>query len=543
MNRRRYLTLVGSAGAAATLAGCTGGGADEGGQETTATTEAETGTATADATTEGDAGAQGEFPVTITQSDMKTTLDPHNHRTTSTRTVLRHAYEGLLARDRKGKVVDELATDYERKEAGRVRFHLREGVTFHSGEKLTPEDVAFSINRIVEEDVGGLASPQADELSGVTGASVVDGGRAVDVTSDGPNPIVFSLFATFCDVMQKSWVESRSKSEIAADTNGTGPFELADYEEDVHVVFERFEDYWDEPAAVSEVTFEMATESSTRVNQLVSGETDVIVNVPPQEVARVKGSDAARIAAVPSTRVIFNAMRTDREPFTSAKFRRAMNHAVDMNSILENVLSGFGDATSQPTLEGFVGHDPNLEPYPYDKAKAEQLVEESGQAGAEITLHTPAGRYLKDMEIAQAVVGYIDDLSNVSASVKQRDFGALGGSLSDGKDETGPDFYLLGWGNPTFDASQTLIPLLTSDGVLSSYSDEEVDELVSKAGEAGDEERRASLLKRANARLRDRAPWIFLNRQSSVYGVSERVEWTPRLDEGIDAYAMSPKSN
>ncbi|NEU55952.1 peptide ABC transporter substrate-binding protein [Halorussus sp. MSC15.2] len=470
---------------------------------------------------------------------MPSTLDPQNHRETPTDNVVLHVYEGLLGRDQKGKIVQKLATKYERQEPGRVRFTIRNGVTFHNGDELTPEDVAFSINRIVKEGVG-IASPQSDQLAGVTGAKVVDGQRAVDVMSDGINPVVFSLFATYCDVMQKSWVQDRSKSEIAQQMNGTGPFKLEEYQSDVKVELSRYEDYWRDPAAVSTLTFRAAKESSTRVNQLLEGETDVIVNVPPQDIPRVKDSGSARISAAPSTRIIYNAMKYNVEPFSSPKFRRAMNHAVNLQSIIKNVLSSFADPTGQPTLEGFFGYNPDVNPYPHNKSKAEKLVEESGHAGASITLHTPVGRYLKDVEIAQAVANQIDQLSNVSCSVKQRDFATLAGELTDGKLKTSPDFYLIGWGNATFDASQTIIPLLTTDGALTSYSNDKVDKKMEQAQNQGNESKREQTLQEVNQILHDQAPWIFLNRQYSVYGVRSRVQWKARRDERIDAYAMSP---
>lgn len=418
----------------------------------------------------------GEPSVTITQSSMDSGLDPHDHRETPTDNIVVQAHDGVLGRNADGGIVDGLATDYERLEEGRVRFEIRDGVTFHNGDELQPSDVAYSVNRVVDEDVG-ITSPQNDQLAGVTGAEVVDGG--VEVTSDGINPIVFSLFASYCKIVQQDWIESRESSEINSDMNGTGPFQVVEYEQDVEIVYEPYADYWGDTPEIEELTIRSASESSTRVSQLLAGETDLIVNVPPQEVSRVRDEDATEVTAVPSTRVVFNAMRYDVEPFSSAEFRQALNYAIDVDSIIENILQGFADATGQPTLEGFVGYNGDVGPYPQDVEQAEQLVEDSGHAGAEITLETPVGRYLRDVEIAQAVASQIDELSNVSCEVEQRDFASLAGEVTSGDIENMPHFYLLGWGNTTFDASQTIIPLLTSDGALSSYrEDEEVDELM-----------------------------------------------------------------
>jgi len=425
--------------------------------------------------------SSGGNDVNITQGQLDSGLDPHDHRETPTDNIVLQAYEGLLSRNREGRVIEKLATGYERQDDSTVRFTVRSNVSFHSGDSLTKEDVAFSINRIVDEEVGGLASPQSDQLAGVTGAEVVDSANAVDVSTDGLNPIVFSLFASYCDIMNKSWVEANDGSYINTNMDGTGPFQLEDYEQDVRVEFSQYTDYWRDTADVETLVFEGASESSTRVNKLLSDETDVTVNVPPQQVSRVNDANNADVAAVPSTRIIFNAMRYDVEPFDDPRFRRAMNLAVDLDSIVQNVLQTFGDATGQPTLEGFVGHDADIEPYAQDREQAETLVQESGYAGAEITLNTPVGRYLKDLEVAQAVAQQIDQLSNVSCSAKQREFSSLVSEITTGNIEDKPPFYLIGWGNATFDASQTLIPLLKSDGALTTYENEDFDTLIEQA--------------------------------------------------------------
>lgn len=518
------------------MAGCS---ADQTGDadDTQADTQTEAGgTQTEAQETEGQ---PGEFAVTLTQGKMPTTLDPHDHRDIPTDITMLQSYEGLLSRTPEGRIVEMLATEWERVEEGRVRFTIREGPTFHkTGNELTPEDVAYSINRIVDEEVG-FTSPQAGQLAGVTGAEVVDGERAVEVKSDGLNPIVFAEFAIYCDVVEKQWVEDHEKSYVAKHMNGTGPFVQTDYESNTRVVFERYEDYWREPAAISELTINSASEPGVRVNQLLAGETDLIVNVPPQSVSRVEESDGS-VAAVGSTRVIYNAMKATVEPFSSPQFRRAMNHAVDLDSIVSDVLQGFGAKTSQPTLEPFFGYDSELDPFPYDPEEAERLVEESGHAGASITLHTPAGRYLKDLQIARAVANMIDELPNVSCEVKQRNFSTLATNLVDGDITTGPDFYLIGWGNATFDASQTINPALTSDGALTSWKNDDLDQLITEANDTADQDERGSLLQDANTLCREEAPWIFLNRQYSVYGTSSRIQWEPRNDERIDAYDITP---
>ena len=534
IDRRTYLQLAGGATVTAALAGCT---TDEGEQPETDTPDGSDDTPTEVEETETESESDG-FEVIVTQSQLDSGLDPQDHAETPTDNIIRQAYDGLLDRDKDGAVIEGLATEWEQLDDGSAKFTLREDVTFHNGDPLTPEDVVYSIQRIENPEVS-IESGQQGDLGTPSGYEAGDG--TVTFSYDGFNPIVFQLFATNGDIMQQSWVEENSNDYVNQNTNGTGPFVLENYEQGTVVEFSRNDDYWSSPSDVSSLTINMASESSTRVNRLLSDESDVVVNVPPQEINRIQNSDSARVEAVPSTRLLFLFMRYDLEPFSSVEFRQAMNYAVDLEGIIENVLNGFGAPTGQPTLEAFVGYNPDIDPYPYDPDMAEQLVEDSGHAGVEIELQTPIGRYLKDVEIAQAAANQINELPNVSCTLKQREFASLVQDMLTGNIEDKPPFSLLGWGNGEFDASQTIAPLLSTDGPLSTYSDEEVDDLLAQAADEPDEDARVEILQEANQLLHDRAPWVFLNQQFSVYGVSEGVDWTPRNDEAIDVYTMSPQ--
>ena len=546
VDRRTLLKAVGGAAATVSVAGCGGAqntpteGGDDGGDEDDG--ETETDTPMGDGETEDtptDDGGEESFSVGITLGQMDSGLDPHDHAETPTDIIVSQAYQGLMERDKEGGIIAALATEWERVEPGTVRFTLRDGVTFHNGDELTSEDVRYSIRRVETEEVGG-ALPQDGDLAGTAALENVEAGDGeVTVTFGGLNPIVFQLFATNGQVMQQSWVEENGTDFINRNVNGTGPFQLTGYESGTSVSYENYGDYWGETAAADEVTITASSESSTRVNQLLAEETDIVTNVPPQEISRVQSSDVGSVNPVPSTRIIFLQMRYDLEPFSSQQFRQAMNYAVDVQSIIDNVLQGFGDITGQPTLSQFTGHNPDIEPYGHDPDEAERLVEESGHAGVDITLQTPIGRYLRDVEIAQAAANQIDSLSNVNCELQQREFNSLVQDVTAPNIEDRPPFTLLGWGNGEFDAAQTIIPLLTSDGPLTILKNDQVDSLIADAQSEPDPQAREQVLQECNQLLHDLAPWVFLHQQFSVYGVSNNVQWQPRPDELIDAWTAT----
>jgi peptide/nickel transport system substrate-binding protein len=523
LDRRSFLRFTGAAAASASLAGCS-----ESAQPTP--TDNDEATETASPTTTEDTGtAPRAFPVTVTQGETASTLDPHDHRETSTRSVLLQAYERIVWRDREGRVVSRLATDWERVADGEVRFRIREGVQFHDGQSLTAEDCAYSIRRVVDDDVH-ITSPQSGQLAGITGAEARSE-TALHVLSDGFNPVVVASLASYCPVMSRAWTEARTPAAVAGSVNGTGPFRVTEYEEDVTIAFERFEEYWGDAPAVTAGTIVAASESSTRVNSLRAGETDIITNVPPQDISTIRQTSGLDISAVPSTRNLFVVLNHGRAPFDSRAFRQAMNYAVDLDAIVENVLSGFGDPTGQPTIDGTVGYAEDVEPYPYDPERAEELVAESGYGGTEFVIHTPVGRYLQDVEVAQAVAGYINELSNVSCDVQQRDFSSLISEFTDGNLDTSPAAFLIGSSNPSRDASQKFNSWLLPGAVTSHVTDETYAELYAEAQSERDPDVRAELLADINRRAHDEASLLYLHRQYSVYGRSDRLAWQPRQDE------------
>ncbi|RLM49589.1 ABC transporter substrate-binding protein [Halorubrum sp. Atlit-28R] len=532
VDRRTVLKYAGTAGAVG-LAGCAGGGDGGDGGDGSDGGDGMDGGDGSDGSDGSDGGDGGDdtFELGVTMGQMDSGLDPQDHAETNTEIIVGQLYEGLLDRDKQGGIIAGLADEWERTEDGDVRFMLRDGLTFHNGDEVTPQDVRYSIRRIVFEDVG-IASPQSNDLGPVTEVATGDG--QVTVSFDGYNPIAFQLFATNGPVVQQSWIEENGSDYINRNANGTGPFRLANYESGNQVVYEPNEEYWDGAPEVDELTMTASSESSTRVNQLLAEETDIVTNVPPNEVSRVNGSDVATINSVPSARIIFLQMRYDVEPFSSQQFRQAMNYAVDVESIIENVLNGFGNITGQPTLEGHVGYNPDIDPYPYDPDEAERLVEESGHAGVEITLQTPIGRYLRDVEIAQAAANQIDSLSNVSCELQQREFSSLVQDITTGNIEDKPHFNLLGWGNGEFDGSQTMTPLMASNGALTILKNDDLDALLNEAETTQDSEERVEILQQANQLAHDLAPWVFMHQQFSVYGVSNEISWEPRADEFID---------
>jgi peptide/nickel transport system substrate-binding protein len=479
---------------------------------------------------------------------MPTTLDPHNHSSGDTKQVILCAYDQLMRLDdQTGEIHPVIASSWERLDDTTLRCQIREGPEFENGDPVTPEDVAFSINRIVDPDVGGLASARAENLATIDRVEVVDGERAVDVHLNTADPIITGRLGNTGTVMSKSWIQEHENSYIAQNMMGSGPYKLANYDPSTEVVLERKDEYWGDESDVedlqmpdpTELRWGAASEASTRVNQLLAGETDIINSVPAQEASRIDNADNANMNPIATDRPMFIAMKYNVEPFSSKKFRKAMNYAVDVQSIVNNVLDGYGSEPMAGVVPDYwFGHNPDLEPYGYDPELAEQLVEESGMAGAEFDILAGTGSYLKAVEVTTAVANMIDELPNVSCGVNQTEYQAWVDQIS-GPIEDEPESYFLGWGSnpPDTTVKMEIVSCDATDG-WSHFCDERIDEMVQEANNTMDQEEREEILMELNALVRDLAPVIFLYRNYGLFASSNRVDFEPSPAEDIRYHAI-----
>ncbi|MFC6905199.1 ABC transporter substrate-binding protein [Halalkalicoccus tibetensis] len=466
----------------------------------------------------------------VTQGEFIENTDPNDHNATPYYNVLDQVYEPLFNVTDDGEIEERVVTDWEHPEDGVVELTIRDDVVFHEGEELVASDVAYTINRQIDEDVG-IVSDQVAGMTAIEGAEA-DGDTTVLVEHSAAESLAEFQLANFARAVNEEWMEGQDQP-VDGEMNGTGPYQLEEYESGVQAVYTRFDDYWGDEPAFETVRFNAAAESSSRVGGLQADESDLVVNVPPTDVETVDTEDGIEVRNVTSFRNIFLVMKNEVEPFDSQEFRQALNYAVDNEGIIDSVLGGFGAPMTQPIPEGLFGYNPELDPYEQDQELAEELIEESGYAGEEITLQSMEGRYLNDAEVAQTAADQIDQLGNVSCDFETVPFDQISDAAGEGPDFEEIPFFLIGWGNPTGDSDYGLSPWFTSGGGQFNFRDEELEERLIESQQEDDEDEREALLQGINADLREEAPWVFLHLEESIYGVRDDLEWEPRQDESI----------
>jgi len=472
------------------------------------------------------------------------TLDPHSQNQGVTHTFAHHIYETLVDRDTEGTLIPRLATEWNIKEGDNTVwvFKLREGVKFHDGADFTAEDVVFSLDR-ARSDKSNLKQLHA----AVQGVTAVDD-HTVEVKLSGPSPLYpNNLTNTF--IMDKTWSEKNNVVQVqeagstednyaVRNTNGTGPYILESRDPDVRSVLKINENHWaEEKPAVTEIIYLPIAENATRVAALLSGEVDLVQDVPVQDIERLASTQGIKVETGPENRVIYFGYRvdekplkssnvTDKNPLADPKVREAMELAIDRDAIKQVVMRGQSVPTGVATPPFVHGWTPELDAYPKpDVAKAKALLAEAGYPdGFTITLDTPNNRYVNDEAISQAVVGMLGQ-AGIKVTLASRPV-AQHSPLIQNSDT---DFYLLGWGVPTFDSAYIFNDLIhTQTGHYgaynpSGYSNPELDTKIQSLATETDTEKRDATIAEIWETVKADRVLLPIHNQVLAYAMKERL--------------------
>jgi len=319
---------------------------------------------------------------------------------------------------------------------------------------------------------------------------------------------------------------------------GTGPFRFVSWSPGEQLVVEATGNHFGGDPKIKRVVWKPVTETSTRVAQLRTAETDLITGVSPQQIADLDGQPGIAVSKIPSQSFLVLIMNSGRPPFNDPRVRQAMNYAIDKQAIIRSLLGGNGTVLPAPAGPAHEGFDPNLGVvYNYDVDKAKSLLAEAGLgSGFSITLDTPDGRYLQDKAIAEAVGGMLAKVG-VQVKVNPYEWGAFVKLLQ----EKTSDILLIQQGGSTTDA---LLPACFSSKVKGlpwlGYTNAEADALIDKARATVNYDDRYKTYGQLIKLLQQDAPWVYLHYQTNIFGVRDRVKgFVPRPDSEVIVQQMS----
>lgn len=286
-------------------------------------------------------------------------------------------YEGLVTRDG-SEIVPRLADAYEiSDDALTYTFTLRDGLTFHNGAALTSADVVASFEAVRTDETFHAHR----DFAGVAAITAPDEKTVVIALVEPDVNFLFALTGRGGLVFQNGDATDMKTAE-----NGTGPFTLARWNQGSSIVFDRYDEYWGDPAGVAEIVFDYIPDPTARINAALDGSVDVLTDVDATLLSQLEGDDF-EITFGRTTNTATLAFNNTRAPLTDARVREALRLAIDHDAIVEAI--GAGDTLFGPIPELDPGHEDLSDVAPYDPTRAKELLAEAGQEDLELTLTIP----------------------------------------------------------------------------------------------------------------------------------------------------------
>lgn len=454
-------------------------------------------------------------------------------------TVATSVFEGLVDRNLDLEILPGLATDWEFVDDLTLNFKLREGVQFHNGEPFNAEAVKFTFDRLLGEE--GAAGPQRSNYTSIDRVEIIND-YEVKFHLNQPDPVLITKLAGYgAVIVPPKYVSENSDEHFNANPVGTGPFKMVSYSRDSQAVLEKNENYWKEGLPkLDKVTFRFIPEGSTRIAELQTGAIDIMKRVEVSQVSTIKNNQDLELIKVGTPTVLSLRFDSAKKPLDDVRVRKAINHAINVDEIIEQMLSGYGNriATYQSDLS--FGFNPDLEPYDYNPDLARELLKEAGvKEGTELDIYT-SGDDATFLEVVQAVAFYLEEVG-LKININSVENSTLISELI--PNGNAGHMYRQGWGGWTLDYDNTAYAMYTEGQKWNpSFYDARVQELLDANRKTVDQKERAVIFKELTEILYDLAPEVNLYQSVDRYAVNQRVlNFQPPHDDRMRLEEVSVK--
>lgn len=464
-------------------------------------------------------------------------------------------FNSLVAYDEaQKKVVPALADKWEVSADGLTyTFHLRPDVAFQTTEWFKPtrtldaDDVVFTFDRMLDANnpwhkvAGASGFPHAQSMGLV---KLVKAVRKVDANTvkfelNEPNATFLSILTMgFASIYSSEYADQLLKAGKQVDLNakpvGTGPFTLKSYTKDAVIRYDVNPAYWGPKPKVDRLIYAITPDAAVRAQKVKAGECQIALSPKPQDVAAAKDDKSLKVVETPAFMTAFVALNTQKKPLDNQKVRQALNMAFDRTTYLKAIFDNTATPATNPWPPITWGYDRSIQPYPYDPAKAKQLLADAGFAnGFATTIWVrPNGSVLNPNPRAGAELLQADFAKiGVKADIKVIEWGELIKEAKQGQHDT----LFMGWAGDNGDPDNYLSPLFSCNAVQSGinfarFCDPQLDKLIAEGKATADQARRVKLYEAAQQIIHDQALWIPLG-----YPTASAITRT-----NVSGYQVSP---
>lgn len=456
--------------------------------------------------------------VTVGISQDLDSLDPHRAVNAGTSEVLFNIFEGLMKASPEGGVIPAVASDYKISEDGKVyTFTLRQGVKFHNGNEVTVEDVLYSLKRCAGSESEG--TPLISAFSNVESIAANEAGQIVITLTEASLEFLNSMTAA---IIPDGSGDQQSTSPV-----GTGPFQFVSYNPQNSMEMERFDDYWGTPAYLEQVTFKIITDVNTLVLGLNGGTLDMVIHMPSSVASDLQDN----FTILEDTMKLVQALYINNavEPFDDVRVRQAMYYAINVPEIIDFVCDGAGVPTGTSMYPAFKKYfvEELSTVYQQDLDKAKQLLSDAGYPnGFDMTITVPSN-YSQHVDTGLVIAQQLSAIG-INAQVQEVTWETWVSDVYRGR---AYETTVSGIAASDMTAREMLVRY-TSDYSKNfiNFSNEEYDDVVSRAIATTDPDEQVDLYKRAQEILNEQAASLW------IQDLCDLVVMRPELD-GMVFYA------
>lgn len=401
-------------------------------------------------------------------------------------------------------------------------FKLRHDVKFQDGTAFDATAVKAHFDRLLGPEKPLRANLWVPYVASV---DVVDA-STVRFTTTYPNPSFLTRLADSTGAIESPTAFKKYGKDLARHPVGTGPFMFSEWVSDEHLTVVRNDSYWGDKAYLDSVTVRPIADPSARVIALTSGDVQLAIQIPPEQIAIVSKDPRLTIESKETLRYLFVGMNVLKKPFNDIRVRQALNYAVDKESIVKNLYQGSAEALYGAVPNGAAGYAP-VSGFKYDPGKAKQLLAAAGYPnGFSTTMTGPKGRYLKDFELEQAVQQQLGAVG-INASLQNVEWADYLDLLRMSPTSSPLQIWLDAWSDVEAGriindrwGCHSLRPLGANTAGL---CDLDLDQIVAQAERTLDEPSRDAMLKQAQDIITEQAPSIWLLQIRQAAGMSRKL--------------------
>jgi peptide/nickel transport system substrate-binding protein len=466
-----------------------------------------------------------------------TTLDSQQISDYNSHRAAYGIYDMLLRFEDEGTNVEPgLAERWEISDDGlEYTLYLRQGVKFHDGTDFNADAVKFNIDRQIDVDhpfhnTGQFA--YAEFTWGmVDRVEVVDPYTVKFVLKDKFAPFLNHLAMHPAAMASPAAVEKYGM-DFSINPVGTGPFKFVRWTPGVEVVLEKNPDYWRGEPLLDQIIYRPIIEDQSRLTELESGGVNFMVNVPPDDLARIKGDSQYTVVEQAGMHTWWVAFNHAKEPFNNKLVRQAMNYAINKQAIVDNILKGTGQLAVSPLPPVVWSYTDDIQTYEYNPEKAKELLAEAGYPdGFTCDFWLPESGSGMQQPVVMGTAMQADlKAVGIDCTIQTFEWGSYLEKVIVPPDQAEFDLMEMSWIGDNGDPDNFLYILLSGEQFppngynMGFYNNEEVNKLLAEARVTLDKAQRTELYVQAQKLIAEDPPWMVIDHESQIVAMSNKIK-------------------